>query len=169
MRRKRSISLAVVFALGALAAVIVPSAPAAAAVNEVTNWNRIATTTLVQFPPLAGGAPPALQINMGMVQGAVYDAVNAIEPMHEPYLLQTTFASTASKEAAVATAAYTVLTNIIAGVPDTVPFPPGTVSFPNEPPFRHPSRTPTPLRSPLSLAASPRPTGSPPGPPRPTR
>jgi hypothetical protein len=132
MRRKRSISLAVVFALGAVAAVIVPSAPAAAAVNEVTNWNRIATTTLVQFPPLAGGAPPALQINMGMVQGAVYDAVNAIEPMHEPYLLQTTFPSTASKEAAVATAAYTVLTNVIASVPDTVPFPPGTVVFPNE-------------------------------------
>jgi hypothetical protein len=37
MRRKRSISLAVVFALGAIAAVIVPSAPAAAQVNEVTN------------------------------------------------------------------------------------------------------------------------------------
>jgi hypothetical protein len=132
MRRKRSISLAVVLALGALAAVIVPSAPAAAAVNEVTNWNRIATTTLVQFPPLAGGAPPALQISMGMVQGAVYDAVNSIEPMHEPYRLQTTFPSTASKEAAVATAAFTVLTNVIASVPDTVPFPPGTVLFPNE-------------------------------------
>ena len=83
MRRKRSISLAVVFALGAVAAVIVPSAPAAAQVNEVTNWNRIATDTLVQFPGLAGGAPPALAINMGMVQGAVYDAVNAIEPMHD--------------------------------------------------------------------------------------
>jgi hypothetical protein len=132
MRRKRSISLAVVFALGAIAAVIVPSAPAAAQVNEVTNWNKIATDTLVQFPGLAGGAPPALAINMGMVQGAVYDAVNAIEPMHEPYLLQTTFSSNASKEAAVATAAYTVLTNIISSVPDTVPFPPGTVLFPNE-------------------------------------
>ena len=132
MKRRRSISLAVVVALGALAAVIVPGAPAAGAVNEVTNWNRIATATLVQFPALAGGAPPALQINMGMVQGAVYDAVNAIEPMHEPYLLQTTFPSTASKAAAVATAAYTVLTNIIASVPDTVPFPPGTVAFPNE-------------------------------------
>jgi PAP2 superfamily len=131
MRRKRSISLAVVFALGALAAVIVPGAPAAAAVNEVTNWNRIATNTLVQFPGLAGGAPPALQINMGMVQGAVYDAVNAIEPRHEPYLLQTTFPSTASKQAAVATAAYTVLTNIIAGVPGTVSFPPFTVPPPS--------------------------------------
>jgi hypothetical protein len=131
MRRKRSISLAVVFALGALGAVIVPGAPAAAAVNEVTNWNRIATTTLVQFPGLAGGAPPALQINMGMVQGAVYDAVNAIEPMHEPYLLQTTFPSTASKQAAVATAAFTVLSEIIDAVPDTVSFPPFTVPQPD--------------------------------------
>ncbi len=132
MRRKRSISLAVVFALGALAAVIVPSAPAAAQVNEVTNWNRIATSTLVQFPPLAGGAAPALQINMGMVQGAVYDAVNAIEPRFEPYLLHSTFPSTASKNAAVATAAFTVLSDIIAGVPDTVPFPPFQVVFGNE-------------------------------------
>jgi hypothetical protein len=130
--RRRSVSLVSVIALAGLAGVVVPAAPAAAAVNEVTNWNRIATATLVQFPPLAGGAPPALQINMGMVQGGVYDAVNAIEQMHEPYLLHTTFPSTASKEAAVATAAFTVLSDIIASVPDTVPFPPGTVLFPNE-------------------------------------
>jgi hypothetical protein len=132
MRRKRSISLAVVFALGALAAVIVPSAPAAAQVNEVTNWNRIAVTTLTAFPGLAGGAPPASQIHMGMVQGAVYDAVNAIEPKYEPYLLEATFPPTASKEAAAATAAFTVLSDIITGVPDTVPFPPFTIPFPNE-------------------------------------
>jgi hypothetical protein len=125
--RKRSVSLVSVIALAGLAGVVSPAAPAAAAVNEVTNWNRIATTTLVQFPALAGGAAPALQINMGMVQGAVYDAVNAIEPRHEPYLLHSTFPSTASKNAAVATAAYTVLSDIIAGVPLTVPFPPGTV------------------------------------------
>jgi hypothetical protein len=123
MRRKRSISLAVVFALGAFAAVIVPSVPAAAQVNEVTNWNRIATTALVQFPGPAGGAPPALSINMAMVQGAVYDAVNAIEPMHEPYLLKRTFPSTSSKEAAVATAAFTILSSVIARVPDSIAFP----------------------------------------------
>jgi hypothetical protein len=131
MRRKRSISLAVVFTLGAVAAVIVPSAPAAAQVNEVTNWNRIAATTLVAFPPLAGGAPPALAISMGMVQGAVYDAVNAIDPTHEPYLLRTTFPPTASKEAAVATAAFTVLSEIIDAVPDTVSFPPFAVPQPD--------------------------------------
>ena len=131
MRRGRWGSLVSVIALAGLAGVVAPAAPAAAAVNEVTNWNRIATSTLVQFPGLAGGAPPALQINMGMVQGAVYDAVNAIEPRHEPYLLQTTFPPAASKQAAVATAAYTVLSNIIAGVPGTVSFPPFTVPPPS--------------------------------------
>ena len=166
--RKRSVSLVSVIALAGLAGVVAPAAPAAAAVNEVTNWNRIATTTLVQFPALAGGAAPALQINMGMVQGAVYDAVNAIEPRHEPYLLHSTFPSTASKNAAVATAAYTVLSDIIAGVPLTVPFPPGTVPhFPR--PCKRPSTVRTPLRSRLSLTASPRPTGSTPGSQRPQR
>jgi len=58
---------------------LVRAAPAAAQANEVTNWNRIATDTLVAFPPAAGGAAPALYINVGMTQGAVYDALNAFE------------------------------------------------------------------------------------------
>ena len=36
--------------------------------------------TLAAIPGPQGGAPPAFQINMGMVEGAVYDAVNAIGP-----------------------------------------------------------------------------------------
>ena len=49
---------------------------------------------------------------MGMVQGAVYDAVNAITPKHHrPYLLNRRFGNTASDDAAVATAAYLVLKN----------------------------------------------------------
>src|SRR5262249_5047640 len=39
------------------------------------DWNRTATSILIQFPPTGGGAPPALQVNMGMVQGAVSDEV----------------------------------------------------------------------------------------------
>ena len=46
--------------------------------SEVSHWNQVAATTLIAFPGPNGGAPPAFQINMGMVQGAVYDAVNAI-------------------------------------------------------------------------------------------
>jgi hypothetical protein len=87
--------------------------------NAVTDWNLIASNTLVLFPGPAGGAPPAPQINMGMVQGAVYDALNAIAPNprhRRPYLLESRFASTASKEAAAATAAYRVLSSIVSRV-----------------------------------------------------
>jgi hypothetical protein len=81
-------------------------------------------STLVVFPGPAGGAPPALQINMAMTQGAVYDALNAITPKHHrPYLLNRRFGSTASKQAAAATASYRVLSSIVSGVPATIPFP----------------------------------------------
>ena len=123
MRRRRFVRLAALTAVVALAAVVAPAAPAAAQANEVTEWNQIATSTLVQFPGPAGGAPPALQINMAMTQGAVYDAVNAIEPRRQPYLLKTRFDPRASKEAAAATAAYRVLSSIVSTVPASIPFP----------------------------------------------
>ena len=109
-------------AIAALGAVAV-AVPAVAPATEVTNWNRIATDTLVAIPGPAGGAPPALQIYMAMTQGAVYDAVNAIERRHRPYLLRTRFHPKASKDAAVATAAYRVLTDIVTTVPATIAFP----------------------------------------------
>ena len=95
--------------LAAVVVAIALAAPAVTQATEVTNWNRIAMSTLVVFPGPAGGAPPALQINMAMVQGAVYDAINATEPKYRPYLLNRRFGSTASQEAAAATAAYRVL------------------------------------------------------------
>jgi len=103
--------------------------PAATKPTEVLKWNRIAVSTLLQpplgtLPPPAGGAPSAAQLHLGMTQGAVYDAVNAIEPKHyRPYLLKRRFAATASEEAAVATAAYEVLSSIVRGVPQAVAFP----------------------------------------------
>jgi len=104
------------------------SARSQSAGNAVTEWNRIAISTLLQpplgtLPPAAGGAPSAAQIHLGMTQGAVYDAVNAIEPKHyRPYLLKRRFAATASEDAAVATAAYEVLSSIVQGVPQGIPF-----------------------------------------------
>jgi hypothetical protein len=109
-----------------LAALAVFSAPATAgpAGNVVAEWNQITVSTLVNLPGPAGGAPPAAQINVGLTQGAVYDAVNAITPKHHrPYLLKRRFAATASKEAAVATAAYDVLSHIVSTVPANIPFP----------------------------------------------
>src|SRR5215212_10766817 len=113
-------------AVAALIAVAVPGANAqlgAAAPNAVTHWNEVATSTLVLMPAPAGGAPSALQINMGMTQGAVYDAINAITPQHHrPYLLTRRFSARASEEAAAATAAYAVLHNIVSTVPESIPF-----------------------------------------------
>src|SRR4029453_13707069 len=114
-------------ALGVLSASARP--PAEADASSVTQWNLIAVSTITGIPGPglpgpAGGAPPASQINMGMVQGAVYDAVNAITPKHfRPYLLTTRFGTTASDEAAVATAAYLVLKNIVETVPQSITFP----------------------------------------------
>jgi hypothetical protein len=120
MRKHKRFAVATALAAGCIAL----AGPAAAQANEVTHWNRIAMNTLVAFPGPAGGAPPALQINMGMTQGAVYDALNAIEPKHHrPYLLHRRFGATASKGAATATASYRVLSSIVAGVPQGIPFP----------------------------------------------
>ena len=87
--------------------------------NAVTEWNTIAVNTLIGLPGPAGGAPPAAQVHVAMVQGAVYDAVNATEPKHyRPYLLNRRFSARASQDAAVATAAYGVLRSIVATVPN---------------------------------------------------
>jgi len=90
----------------------------------VAEHPTIATSTLVLFPAPAGGAAPALQVNLGMVQGAVYDAVNAITPKHhQPYLLKRRFSARASGEAAAATAAYRTLSHIVSTVPAGIAFP----------------------------------------------
>jgi len=115
-------ALAAVLAL--LGVVGASAAPVVTQDDAVTHWNAIAVDTLTGLPGPAGGAPPAAVIHVAMVQGAVYDAVNAIEPKHyRPYLLNRRFAETASKEAAVATAAYDVLSNIISTVPAGISFP----------------------------------------------
>jgi hypothetical protein len=92
--------------------------------NPVVHWNEIAVATLTAFPAPAGSVPPALQIHLGMVHGAVYDAVNAIVAKHHrPYALDRRFGVTSSRHAAVATAAHDVLANIVTTVPDTIAFP----------------------------------------------
>jgi hypothetical protein len=112
-------------AAGALTVAALGAAPEPQQPTEVLKWNSIAMSTLLgPMPPAAGGVPPAASIHLGMTQGAVYDAVNAIEPKpHRPYLLTRRFAATASGDAAVATAAYEVLSGIIRGVPQAIAFP----------------------------------------------
>ena len=127
MAHKRIIGLAAV-AVVALAGLGVFGASAAPPTgtdaSEVIHWNQLAATTLAAIPGPNGGAPPAFQINMGMVQGAVYDAVNAIGPKeHRPYLLHRRGGATASIDAAAATAAYDVLSHLVSTAPERAPFP----------------------------------------------
>jgi hypothetical protein len=98
--------------------------PSATDASEVSHWNQLAAATLSAFPGPNGGAPPAFQVNMGIVQGAVYDAVNAIGPRHhQPYLLKKRAGARASIDAAVATAAHDVLSELVTTAPERAPFP----------------------------------------------
>jgi hypothetical protein len=128
MARRRAIavvSVAVGAMLGTLGVSGASAAPPVGAdASEVTHWNQVAVTTLAAVPGPNGGAPPALSINMGMVQGAVYDAVNAVGPKrHRPYLLDRRTGAKASVDAAVATAAYDTVSELVSTAPERVPFP----------------------------------------------
>src|SRR5213596_4182044 len=101
--------------------------------DAVTDWNAIASTAIVTN---AGQPPPVSALSFAMVQGAVYDAVNAIDRGYQPYLVQPSANPTDSKEAAAATAAFRVLVGLfptqvgtlqpiydayIAALPDNLP------------------------------------------------
>ena len=125
--RRRSavfIPVAVVALLSGFGAIGASAAPPATDGTGVAHWNQVAVTTLMAFPPPNGGAAPAMQINLGIVQGAVYDAVNAIGPkQHQPYVLNRRAGATASVDAAAATAAYDVLSALVTSAPARAPFP----------------------------------------------
>jgi hypothetical protein len=109
----------------AAAVVIALAVPAIARASAVTDWNLNATNALSNAPtaavPGAGQTPPVTVLHLAMVQGAVYDAVNAIAGGYQPYLsgLPAT-SSSASKDAAVATAAHNVLVGIVPALPGAV-------------------------------------------------
>jgi hypothetical protein len=80
--------------------------PLTARADAVTDWNAIASNSIVAT---AGQPPQVSALSFAMVQGAVYDAVNAIDRGYRPYLVQPPSQPTDSKEAAAATAAFRVL------------------------------------------------------------
>src|SRR5437867_708531 len=92
-------------------ALVAVSSPTVTRADAVTDWNAIASTAIVTN---AGQPPPVSVLHFAMVHGAVYDAVNAIDRGHQPYLVQPPSNPTDSKEAAAATAAFRVLV----GFPD---------------------------------------------------
>jgi hypothetical protein len=95
--------------LAAAVALAVLAAPGLARADTVTQWNDYASTaitvTAAQPPHLAG-------LSYAMVQGAVYDAVNAIDGGYQPYLSQPAAQPWDSQEAAAATAAFRVLVGL---------------------------------------------------------
>jgi hypothetical protein len=121
--------LAALVALIALTARRVEAAPAVAPLQSsdaVRDWNLHAVNALINAPgapiPGAGQTPPVSELHLAMVQGAVYDAVNAIDGGHRPYLAGLPPASpSASQEAAVATAAHRVLVGVGIGLVPALP------------------------------------------------
>ena len=81
-------------------------APVATGPDAVSDWNLYAANAIVGT---AGQGAAVSALSFAMVQGAVYDAVNAIDGAHEPYLVAPPASPSDSTDAAVATAAFTVL------------------------------------------------------------
>ena len=84
---------------------------AATSVDAVVQWNKT-LLTIVRTP----GAQPATvhpTRSFAIMHAAIYDAVNAIDGTHEPYLIRVEDVSRhASQEAAVAAAAHAVLSGL---------------------------------------------------------
>src|SRR5438309_2883184 len=93
------------------AALVALASPTVAHADAVTDWNMIASNAIVVT---AGQPPPVTALSFAMVQAAVYDAVNAIDRGHQPYLPEPPSNPSDSKEAGTATAAFRVLV----GFPD---------------------------------------------------
>jgi hypothetical protein len=91
--------------LGALVALAALAVSAPARADSVTEWNQNASDAL---HGIAGQGAPSI-VHLAMVHAAVYDAVNAIDGGHEPYLTAPRARSWYSQDAAAATAAYRVL------------------------------------------------------------
>ena len=110
-----------VVACGALVVGLIGLAsPASARADAVTDWNQVAAAALqsagTATPPGAGQGAPSTA-HLAMVHGAVYDAVNAIDGRHEPYVSAPAAESWYSQDAAVAAAARHVLVNGGLGIP----------------------------------------------------
>ena len=119
-------ALLIVLGVGALAiSASASAARASASADTVRDWNGYATAAIANAPTapvMPGVGQPAhlIQLHLAIVQGAVYDAVNAIDGGYEPYLAGLPAASpSASKRAAAATAAYNVLVGLkgVGGAP----------------------------------------------------
>jgi len=95
-----------------LAGILVAAIPAAAeTVNPVIQWNR----TLLKIVRTLGAQPATIHAtrSFAILHAAIYDAVNAIDQTHKPYLVRLSGAShDASQDAAADAAAHKVLVKL---------------------------------------------------------
>jgi hypothetical protein len=82
--------------------------------NMAIGWNEIASTAIMS---IAAQPPHVALLSVAMVQGAVYDAVNAIDGGHRAYLVKPSASPNDSMDAAAATAAFRVLVGFPQGTP----------------------------------------------------
>ncbi|MBV9264841.1 MAG: vanadium-dependent haloperoxidase, partial [Acidobacteriaceae bacterium] len=107
MTRRILLSLVFLYA-GAQAQVTLPPPPTAVSANPVVQWNRN-LLALVRTP---GAQPGNIHPthSFALMHAAIYDAVNAIDQTHRPYLATLPGApATASQDAAAAAAAHDTL------------------------------------------------------------
>jgi len=79
--------------------------------DVITDWNEKAVALVAKHRML----PPQAERVIASVHVAMFDAVNSIAPRYRPYLVMATPPKGASKEAAAAVAAGTVLAGLIPG------------------------------------------------------
>ena len=121
-------ALLIVLAVCVLAVPASASAAQSPTSATLRDWNLYATNALGNPPtapvmPGVGQAPHVSVLHVGMVQGAVYDAVNAIDGGHRPYLVAPAADRSDSKAAAAATAAHDVLVGLEVGGAPMLPQP----------------------------------------------
>jgi PAP2 superfamily len=113
-RWRRGAAIGVTTIAAMVATIATPVAQRAVAApttaDVVVEWNTNAQTAIVAT---AGQGPTVAYLHFAMVQGAVYDAVNAIEGGHEPYLGSPAMADAGdSSAAAAAQASHDVLVGL---------------------------------------------------------
>jgi hypothetical protein len=114
LRVRARITWLVTAGLLAITGLSMPSRAVATGGNVAIEWNGIASTAIMAT---ALQPPHVALLSMAMVQGAVYDAVNAIDGGYQPYLVKPDADQGDSMDAAAATAAYRVLV----GFPERTP------------------------------------------------
>jgi hypothetical protein len=103
--------------------------------NAAIEWNAIASTSIMAAPPQGAGQPPhAAVLSLAMLQGAVYDAVNAVDGGYQPYLVSPPVTLVGSEEDAENAASATAAFRVLAGFPDHVPPDPLAGLFPAQRP-----------------------------------